>query len=373
MRTFKLPDLGEGLHEVEIVNWHVSDGDSVVADQPLVSVETDKAVVEVPSPYTARIVKTYGKTGDIVHIGEPLADFDDGAPRQDSGTVVGTMPVAEKAVVQEPERTSGASVKAMPAVRALAKKLGVDLLAVDATGANGAITAEDVKRHAQEIAEVEPAQPVRGVRRAMAQKMAQSNAEVSPASIHDEADVESWIEKGDVTVRLIRAIVAACRESPVMNAWFSATDMTLRIREAIDLGVAVNTEDGLFVAVMRNVHAREDADLREGLEELKRCVSERSIPIEDMRGATITLSNFGVFGAGRFANLVIVPPQTAIVGAGTIRSRAVVRDGVVTARRTLPISVTFDHRAATGEEAARFMKALIADLSREKSSAKVEA
>jgi 2-oxoisovalerate dehydrogenase E2 component (dihydrolipoyl transacylase) len=372
MKTFKLPDLGEGLHEVEIVNWHVGEGDSVVADQPLVSVETDKAVVEVPSPYTGRVAKTYGKPGDIVHIGEPLADFDDGAPRADSGTVVGVIPVEQSAPPPERETTSGAAVKAMPAVRALAKKLGVDLLAVDASGANGAITAEDVKRHAAEFADIEPAMPVRGVRRAMAQKMAQSHAEIAPASIHDEADVEAWIAKGDVTVRLIRAILAACRVSPTMNAWFSAKDMNLRIRKAIDLGVAVNTEDGLFVAVMRNVHARDDHDLREGLEELKRCVAERSIPIEDMRGATITLSNFGVFGAGRFANLVIVPPQVTIVGAGTIRARAVVRDGAVVARRTLPISVTFDHRAATGEEAARFMKALIEDLSRAESAAAAE-
>lgn len=366
MKTFKLPDLGEGLHEVEIVNWHVSEGDSVVTDQPLVSVETDKAVVEVPSPYTGRVARTYGKTGSIVHIGEPLADFDDGAAASaDRGTVVGVMPEADAtAAPAAPERVSRAGVKAMPAVRALAKKLNVDLLAVDATGKDGTITAEDVKRHASAIAEVEPAEPIHGVRRAMAQKMQQSHAEVAPASIHDEADVESWIHTGDVTVRLIRAIVAACHVSPVMNAWYSAQDMTLRIRKPIDLGIAVNTEDGLFVAVMRNVHEREDADLREGLEELKRCVAAREIPLEDMRGATITLSNFGVFGVGRAANLVIVPPQVAIVGAGAIKPRAIVRDGKLVARHTLPLSVTFDHRAATGNEAAQFLKALIGDLER---------
>jgi len=370
MKTFKLPDLGEGLNEVEIVNWHVSEGDHVVADQPLVSVETDKAVVEVPSPYSGRVVKTYGKAGSIVHIGEPLADFDDGAAHADKGTVVGVMPEAESpAAAPEHDRVSRASVKAMPAVRALAKTLGVDLLAVDPTGKDGAITADDVKRFASAVAEVEAAEPLHGVRRAMAQKMQQSHAEIAPASIHDEADVEAWIGTGDVTVRLIRAIVAGARISPMLNAWYSARDMTLRVRKAVDLGIAVNTEDGLFVAVMRNVDAREDTDLREGLEELKRCVAAREIPLEDLRGATITLSNFGVFGAGRFANLIVVPPQVAIVGAGTIKPRAVARDGQVVARRTLPLSLTFDHRAATGNEAAQFLKAMIADLERPNSAA----
>src|SRR5262249_26377770 len=271
---------------------------------------------------------TYGKTGDIVHIGEPLADFDDGAAQADRGTVVGVMPEAESpAAPAERERVSRAAVKAMPAVRALAKNLNVDLLHVDPTGKDGTLTDGDVKRHAEEIAEIEPAEPIRGVRRAMAQRMAQSHAEIAPASIHDEADVEAWIEKGDVTVRLIRAIVAGCSRSPILNAWFSASDMTLRVRKPVDLGIAVNTEDGLFVAVMRNVHDRDDTVLGEGLQELKGCVAAREIPLEDLRGATITLSNFGVFGVGRAANLVIVPPQVAIVGAGAIKPRALVHDG----------------------------------------------
>ena len=252
----------------------------------------------------------------------------------------------------------------MPAVRALSRKLGVDLSAVDATGPEGSITMDDVKRFASVIADAEPAEPLRGVRRAMTHKMSQSHAEIVPASIHDECDVEDWIEKGDITVKLIRGIAAGCRVSPVLNAWYSAQSMTLRLRKDIDLGIAINTEDGLFVAVMRDVGNREDQDLREGLEEMKRCVAARDIPLEDMQGATITLSNFGVFGSGRFANLVIVPPQVAIIGAGTIRPRAVVKDGKVVARRTLPLSLTFDHRVATGAEAARFLKAMMTELER---------
>jgi pyruvate dehydrogenase E2 component (dihydrolipoamide acetyltransferase) len=329
-------------------------------------VETDKAIVEVPSPYSGTVVDLHGKPGEIIRTGQPLADFDDGAAQTDRGTVVGIMPEAESSssASTEHERVSRAAVKAIPAVRALAKKLGVDLLAVDPTGKDGAITADDVKRFASAIADVEPAEPLHGVRRAMAQKMQQSHAEIVPASIHDEADVEDWIETGDITVRLIRSIVAGCRVSPVMNAWYSAQDMTLRVRKAVDLGIAINTDDGLFVAVMRNVHERGDTDLREGLQEMKRCVAAREIPLEDMRGATITLSNFGVFGAGHFANLIVVPPQVAIVGAGSIKPRPRAHGGKLALRRTLPLSLTFDHRAANGMEAATFLKAMIADLER---------
>jgi pyruvate dehydrogenase E2 component (dihydrolipoamide acetyltransferase) len=140
--------------------------------------------------------------------------------------------------------------------------------------------------------------------------------------------------------------------------------MTLRMVKNVDLGIAISTDDGLFVAVMRNVDSRNDADLRDGLNELKKDVQARSIPLEEMRGATITLSNYGVFGVGRSANLVVVPPQVAIVGAGDIKPRVVARDGQPVVRRTLPLSLTFDHRVATGVEAARFLKAMLVDLER---------
>lgn len=363
MRTFHLPDLGEGLNEVEIVDWHVSIGDHVVVDQPLVSVETDKAVVEVPSPYSGTITALHGAPGDIIAIAHPLADFDESV-QADKGSVVGSMPAPSETIEdREAEHVTRARIKAMPAVRALAKKLGVDLLAVDATGPNDTITAEDVERCARAMASGPPAEPMRGVRRAMAHKLAQAHAEIAPAAIYDEADVEAWIGTGDVTVRLIHAVVAGCRASPTLNAWYSAQDMTLRINTKIDLGIAINTDDGLFVAVMRDVANRNDADLRRGLDALKRDVAARTIPLEETRGATITLSNFGVFDVGRFANLVVVPPQVAIVGAGPIKPRPVVVNGTLSVRRTLPLSVTFDHRVATGMEAARFLKAMLEALS----------
>jgi pyruvate dehydrogenase E2 component (dihydrolipoamide acetyltransferase) len=207
-----------------------------------------------------------------------------------------------------------------------------------------------------------PPRPLHGVRRAMAQKMEQSHAEIVPASVYDEADVETWLDTGDITVRLIRAIVAGCKISPMLNAWYNGQNKTVRIIEKIDVGMAINTDDGLFVAVMRNVASRDNADLRRGLNNLKQAVQARQIPLDEMRGATITLSNFGVSGAGRFANLVVVPPQVAIVGAGTIRPRVIARDGAPAVRRTLPLSLTFDHRVVTGIEAANFLKAMVTSL-----------
>jgi pyruvate dehydrogenase E2 component (dihydrolipoamide acetyltransferase) len=364
MRTFNLPDLGEGLSEAEIVSWHVSPGDHVVVDQPLVSVETDKAVVEVPSPYSGTVVAQHAAAGDIVRIGAKLIDFDDAGVHADRGTVVGSVPPADSPSAHAAERApaTAANLRAMPAVRALARKLGVDLAGVEPSGPNGTVTAEDVTRYAAAMSDAGPAEPLHGVRRAMAQKMEQSHAEIVPASVYDEADVEDWIESGDVTIALIRAIVAGCRVSPILNAWYNGVDKTLRIIAKIDIGMAVNTADGLFVAVMRDVASRDDANLRQGLNNLKNAVKARQIPLEELRGATITLSNFGVSGAGRFANLVVVPPQVAIIGAGTIKPRVVARDSTPQVRRTLPLSLTFDHRVVTGIEAANFLKAMVTAL-----------
>src|SRR5438105_438763 len=321
--------------DVTLVSWGASIRDTLAAanalaaegisaevtDQPLVSVETDKAVVEVPSPYSGTVVALHAKAGDIVPIGKPICDFEEAGAQEDKGTVVGSVPQQETAAALEvsSEPAPHAAVKAIPAVRALARKLGVDLIGVDATGPGGSITADDVKRYAGAMSDAGPPQALHGVRRAMAQKMEQSHAEIVPASVYDEADVESWLDGGDVTVRLIRAIVAGCKVSPILNAWYNGKDKAVRVIEKMDVGMAINTDDGLFVAVMRDVSRRDDADLRRGLNNLKQAVEQRQIPLEEMRGATITLSNFGVSGAGRFANLVVVPPQVAIVGAGTIR------------------------------------------------------
>ncbi len=364
MSTFVLPDLGEGLQEAELVAWHVAEGDHVVADQPLVSVETEKAVVEVPSPQSGRIARLCAQPGERVKVGEALVEFDEG-PRTDTGTVVGELAAAAAAPARPAEAApaGAAAVRATPAVRALAQRLGVDLNIVAASGPGGAVTSADVERAARALTDAGPPEPLSGVRRAMAVNMSRSHAEIVPATVSDEADIEAWPAGSDTTIRLVRAVVAGCAAVPALNAWYDGRNMERRLIKQIDLGLAVDTGDGLFVPVLRNVGGRDAADLRRGIEAMKRDVRARSVPLAELRGQTITLSNFGMFG-GRFAELVIVPPQVAILGAGRITPRAVVADGKLVAHRLLPLSLTFDHRAVTGGEAARFLKAAIEELER---------
>jgi pyruvate dehydrogenase E2 component (dihydrolipoamide acetyltransferase) len=366
MKTFNLPDLGEGLQEAEIVSWHVSPGDRVVADQPLVSVETDKAVVEVPSPYSGRVVELFGADGDIVQVGAPLVAFEDPAAAQataDSGTVVGELRASEERAEEATAaaRAPAVGVKATPAVRALARRLGVDLALVAPSSPDGVVSAKDVEQAAETLAEAGPLEPLRGVRRAMALRMAHAHAEVVPATVIDEADVESWLDGRDVTVRLVRAIIAGCAAEPALNAWYDSQSQGRRLHGKIDLGIAVDTPDGLFVPVLRDVANRDPADLRRGLDRMKADIRARTIPPEELKGATITLSNFGTV-AGRYAAPVVVPPQVAILSTGRIEPRPVAVDGRVQVHRLMPLSLTIDHRVVTGGEAARFLASVIADL-----------
>ena len=367
--VLKLPDLGEGLHEAEIVSWHVSEGDHVVTDQPLVSVETDKAVVEIPSPHAGHIRKLRGAAGERIAVGDVLVEFEASGAHADRGAVVGDL--AEAPPTSAVDAASGAGtaapvpgagVRAVPAVRALARRLGVDVAQVQGTGPGGAVTRADVERAAQALAAAGPAEPLRGVRRAMAERMARAHAEVVPASVTDEADVDAWPDGTTVLLRLIRAVVAGCRAAPALNAWFDGEQRTRRVLPRIDLGVAVDIEEsGLFVPVMRDVGGRSQDDLAAGIARLKEAVRARSIPPEALRGQTITLSNFGSVG-GRHAALVVVPPQVAILGAGRLAPRVVAAGGEPRVHRVLPLSLTFDHRAVTGAEAARFLRAVVADL-----------
>lgn len=359
--TFLLPDLGEGLQEAEIVAWHVSEGENVVADQPLVSVETDKAVVEVPSPRSGRIAKLFAAKGDLVKVGAALVEFVSGEVK-DSGTVVGALDQPK------PERSPAPASPAQPtqrlvspAVRALAKTLNVDIDHVAPTGTGGSVTRDDVERAARAIPQLGPGEPLRGMRRAMASRMSQSHREVVPAGVTDDADIGDWPSDEDITVRLIRAIAAACAAVPAMNAHYDSTAGTRHLIQRIDVGIAVDTEDGLIVPVMRNVGQRDARDLRAGLDRLRAASESRIMPPEELKGATITLSNFGRFG-GRYAHLVIVPPQVAIIGAGRVREAVVAHHGTPAVRKVLPLSLMFDHRVINGGEATRFLAALKSNL-----------
>ncbi|HYM04053.1 MAG TPA: dihydrolipoamide acetyltransferase family protein, partial [Stellaceae bacterium] len=347
MSRFALPDLGEGLQEAEIVAWHVAEGDHVVVDQPLVSVETEKAVVEVPSPHAGRIAELLAKPGDRIKVGAPIVVFEEGA-HADTGTVVGEL--AER----PPERAGPAEHHAVasPGVRAFARERGVDLAQVAGSGPGGAVMRADIERAAAQGGPV-VGEPLKGVRRAMAVNMARANAEVVPATVWDQADVEAWWSpQADVSVRLIRAIAVACAAVPALNAHYDGKTMMRRLLPQIDLGIAVDTEDGLLVPVLRSIGNQDAASLRHALDGLKTSARERTVALADLRNPTITLSNFSAL-AGRHAALVILPPQVAIVGAGRIDPQAVPSREGVTFRHTLPISLTFDHRVVTGGEAAR--------------------
>ncbi len=385
MKTFNLPDLGEGLQEAEIVAWHVGEGDEIRTDQPMLSVETAKAVVEVPSPYTGRVARLHAGEGDLVEVGRPLIDIDTGSGAEapaaassgaDSGTVVGSMPVSdeelvETAVAGSRKRRATGKVKAAPAVRALAKKTGVDLARIEGSGKGGRVTAEDVRQAGQSAPSAAPASAVhlspgvaerlRGPRRAMAQSMTLSRNEVCPCTIFDDADIHAWAPGQDITVRLLRAIVAGCRSEPALNGFYDGAAASRKLESRVDIAIAVDTPDGLIVPVVRGVEQKSAEALRADLNALKERTRNRTVAPDEMKDFTFTLSNFGMM-AGRYATPVVVPPTIAILGAGGLRHDVVPVMGDIETHPRIPLSLTFDHRCATGGEACRFLAAVIQDL-----------
>ncbi len=366
MKVFKLPDLGEGLPDAQIRQWHVKVGDTVAIDQPLVAMETAKAVVEVPSPWAGQIGELHGVEDDIIDTGAPLISFSvvtsTHAEKQDTGTVVGHLE-RSNAVVPETAQVmerSTSTIKATPAVKQLAKQLHVDLTQITGSGPGNTITALDVK-NAVQISHpiIDGLEPLKGVRRSMMQAMVKSHQEVVPATIVDEADIFAWQGENDITLRIIRAICHACKMEPSLNAWYDSKAMGRKLFTDVNLGLAIDSDEGLFVPVIEK--AQNNPELRNLINTYKKQVKDRSIPTEKLSGATITLSNFGVF-AGQFATPVVVPPQVAIMGVGKIKESPVVHQGQIVAHRLIPLSLTFDHRAVTGGEASRFLYALIQDL-----------
>ncbi len=355
MSTFALPDLGEGLQEAEIVTWHVVEGDHVVVDQPLVAVETEKAVVEVPSPQAGHVAKLLAKEGQHVKVGAPLLEFEEGR-HAESGTVVGDLgaPAAIPTTAQ---------ARAAPAVRARAKELGVDLGRVTPSGPGGTISLADVQAASREGAGgAAGAGVLHGARRTMAVNMARAWREVAHATLHDEADIEMWPAAEDFTCRLVRAVIAGCKDEPSLNATFDAASLSLRENSTVDVGIAVDAPEGLFVPVLRDAASGTAQDWRRRIDAFKRGVQERSLTPAELRAPTITLSNFGSI-VGRLSSLIVMPPQVAILGAGRVSLRPVrTAEGGIALHRALPLSLTFDHRAITGGMAARFLRAAIADL-----------
>ena len=502
--VFRLPDLGEGLPDAEIVKWHVAVGDAVAEGDLMVEMSTAKAVVEVPSPFTGTVTVLHGGAGDVIDTGAALIEMATGnapapqkaAPKKaDAATVVGSVVVGTE--IRSEATVSKDGIKAGPAVRAMAKKAGVDLASLKGSGAGGEITLSDVKNApkageapkaaapqvvgeykispsakalaaslALDISTLQPAdgktlskadvlaavrsamqggapapqtsnapvamtsgknvqaapkvrayardkgvdlakvsatgpmgnvtlddvnkalksdfavsaaptgtyqRPARaydvtgepqkfvGPRRYMAQAMAKANMEVCHTSIFDEADISGWLPGADITVRIMRSIIAGAMVEPAMNAHYDHETLSKTIQPHVNLGIAVDSERGLFVPVIKNADAKDGAALRADLNSLRGGIKDGTIKAADMSGATITLSNFGMI-AGRFATPIITQPEVAIVGIGGLFEKLVMTDKGIGNHRHIPVSLTFDHRAATGGEAARFLGALKADL-----------
>jgi len=363
MKIFHLPDLGEGLAEAEIHEWYVKEGDVMKVDQPMVSMETAKAVVDVPAPQPGKIVKLYGKKGDIIQTHAPLVEFEGEETKQkDQGTVVGsleesTLLLDEGDMIIGAAKKTASTIKAMPAVRALAKQMNVDLNSVSPSGPQGQITADDVKKAAGQKSKLPGnVEPLHGVRRSMAIVMTQSHQEVVPVTLIDDADVSEI--KVDFSACLLQAMVVAAKAEPSLNAWYDGKNMERCLHNEVNIGLAMDTEEGLFVPVLKDVAKKTPQELRETIDEFKKSIRSRSIAPSDLQGATITLSNFGTI-AGRYASPIIVPPMVAILGCGKIRDEVRVVEGKMAIRRVAPLSLTFDHRAVTGGEATRFLATVI--------------
>jgi pyruvate dehydrogenase E2 component (dihydrolipoamide acetyltransferase) len=421
---FVLPDVGEGLEEGEIVSWLVAPGDAVSRDQPLVEVQTDKALVELPAPVAGQIVSLAFSPGDIVKVGQVLVVLEDGPGITVPDDPTAPAPAAA-ALREEPSGgpATGGRPKAAPAVRKLALDRGVDLATVTGSGPGGRILAADVEaastrrptgvpdggmgavRNAGSVAAgaaagglgwMEPGRhPMRGIRRVTAEAMARSWSEIPHLTTLDEVDATGLLAARkrlagagiDTTVGalLVAAVARGLRRYPLLNASLEparppsadATPPDTAVRGAsggdggativvhpdCNIGLAVATAEGLVVPVIRQADRRGLGDLGAEVRRLTAAARSRKLAVADLRGGTFTISNYGALG-GRYATPLIRPPEVGILGFGAIRPRPFVVDGEVKARPTLPWSLSADHRLIDGDLAtafAEYVTGLLAD------------
>ena len=418
-RTFVLPDLGEGLVEAEIRAVLVHEGDVVKEDSPLLEVETDKAQVEIPSPFAGRVEKIHVQPGQTVKVGQPLVSFADavGAAPPTRSAETATAPARPAAQAANAPRTDGGPVAATPSTRRLARELGVDLQAVRGTGPGGRITDDDVRASAgkppsasktqdapgeapgapaRAAAPVGPAkplarvgleppplpkfeqwgpverQPLSHLRRTIAERMALSAALIPHVSHFDKADVtdlnaivtrsfEAAKQRGitlTLTSFLLKAAALALHEFPQFNASLDAGAGELILKRYCHLGIAVATDRGLIVPVIRDVDTKSVMDIARELAALAQRVRDGKAALDDLRGGTFTVTNIGALG-GTGAIPIINYPEVAILGVARGREEPVVRGGQIVVRMMLPVTLTFDHRVADGADGARFAQAII--------------
>jgi len=421
-QPFKLPDLGEGIHEAEIQEVLVSVGDEVDEDQNILVVETDKAAVEVPSPYAGTVQDLRVEPGDWVSVGDVLVVFDGGETGAEAAAEPASRREEEPESREETGRKAEASsekaardtiqqvadgerpVPAAPSTRRLARELGVDLERVEPSGPGGRVLAEDVRAFAEERergqAEPPPPSPLppgereqeeapplpdfgrwgpvervplRSVRRTIAKNMALAWSQIPHVSHHDEADIteleelrQRYKDKMEassltMTVFVMKAAVAALKAYPRFNASLDPKSEEIVLKRYYHIGVAVDTERGLIVPIIRDVDCKSIADLAAELEELAGRTREGEASLEELHGGTFTLTNVGILGGTDFEPMINYP-QVAILGMARARWKPVVRDKEekeIVPRYILPLVVAFDHRAVDGADAARFMRMIV--------------
>ena len=391
---FKLPDLGEGITEGEVRKWLVKEGDTVKRDQSLAELETDKAVVEMPSPAEGKILKIHHPEGGVVKVGEVLVTIGaEGEPvaepdvRRPSVSVVGELPEAPEVTttLQPPQAASETTeILALPAIRHLAESLSVDLSKVKGTGPNGRITEDDVRRQKEappERPRIVPKfdiygyverRPVRGIRRAVAKKMIESQTKAAHVTAMDVVDVTELValrEREKATLQetkkvhltympfIIKAVVEALRENPVLNSSYNEEAEEIVIKKYYNIGFAVATEEGLIVPVIKGADQKSIVELAEEVERLTDLSHSRKVDLGDLKGGTFTITNYGVFG-GTYGTPIINYPEAAILGTGKIADAPIVINGEVKVRKVLHLSLSFDHRVMDGADAGKFMNSL---------------
>ena len=412
-KSFKLPDLGEGIHEGEVLAVMVSVGDSVKEGDPIFEVETDKAAVEIPSPFTAAVAEIMVKPGDLVKVGDVLMTFSDGeAAEPDEKAKPPEIPSETVEKPAAPVQDKG-PVPASPATRRLARQMDVDLHEVTPGGQGGLVTADDVRAHAEkgrpekppeEAAPAAPKEtptearpitievpplpdftkwgsveriPFRSIRRAAAKQMVLSWSQIPHVTSQAEVDItdlESFRQKHKadleaeggrltLTVFALKAVATALKKYPNFNATLDTGSGELILKQYYHIGVAVDTEDGLIVPVVRDVDRKSIIELAIEMNDLVKRTRRRKITLEEMQGGTFTITNVGHMGGGHFSPIINYP-EVAILGMGAARMKPVVRENrknvhEIVPRLILPVVITIDHRVLDGGDAHRFLQVVI--------------
>lgn len=405
---FILPDLGEGVHEAELIKWRVSVGETVQEHQTLAEMETDKALVEVPSPWAGVIASLNGNEGDIIIVGSVLVNYDIGEETQDSNTppdtgcVVGavddtmTVPASfTRNPTQEMDKQSNEKASATPAVRKIAREMNVDINAVTPTGRGGRVTASDVEAHTgqsqptQVVSVTEPTEPdsaplatrvsvpqegvleripFRGIRRKIAEAMMHSLKTAAHFQVIDEADVTQLDRKRNAISELIgrklsllpfvmAAVTKSLKKHPNLNATVDDFVEEIVLHSHVNLGCAVDTENGLMVPVINDAETLSPIQLSDETTRLAKACRERSIEREELTGGTFTISNVGSYG-GMYSTPIINYPEVGILGIGRSKERVLTKDGAFYAGLVLPLSLSCDHRVVDGAEGARFLRSV---------------